>query len=109
MTVAVLLGHDSISKNKIVSKHNLTLICYQHVHREQTADFGLVCLNAQSCRNETDAIWDLIEELNIDRSCLTETRLREEGDEPLMPSMKPPGYDLIIMSSFTSVRRNYCL
>ncbi|GFR95722.1 histone-lysine N-methyltransferase SETMAR [Elysia marginata] len=54
--------------------------------------FRIACLNTHSCRNKTDDVQDLVKEHNIDLMCITESWLREQGDEPIIAAITPPGY-----------------
>ena len=63
----------------------------------------VVYLNAQSCRNKTFELNDIVTNHNIDMMLLTETRLKEQGDEALKAEMTPAGF---VLKSFpTNDRR----
>ena len=63
----------------------------------------VVYLNAQSCRNKMSELNDIVTNHEIDMKLLTETRLKEQGDEALKAEMTPAGF---VLKSFpTNDRR----
>ena len=51
-------------------------------------------LNTRSCRGKTEDIVDLILEESVDILFITETWLKESGDEVTINDLKPPNYEL---------------
>jgi len=80
------------TKNNVINKNNLISIDCRSIFQERVCDFRLGCINAQSCRNKTDSIQDLTQEMNIDLLCITESWLCKAGDEAILGSITPPGY-----------------
>ena len=60
----------------------------------QSCILMVVYLNAQSCRNKTFELNDIVTNHNIDMMLLTETRLKEQGDEALKAEMTLARYVL---------------
>ena len=63
--------------------------------QEKVNNVRLASLNAQSSRNKTLEIKDIIEEKNIDVMCITETWLKDNKDEALMSEMCPVTHDIV--------------
>ena len=55
--------------------------CIDLVEQERTKHLRIGYINAQSCRNKTEEIFDLIIEKNNDILLITETWLAQHGDE----------------------------
>ena len=66
--------------------------CKDKTKKKTTICIGL--LNAQSAVLKAFDIHEMILEKEIDLLCLTETWLREKGDEVAIDEMTPPGYTL---------------
>ena len=62
----------------------------------QNCNISLALFNAQSvgstCKRKRSAINDYILSENVDILCVTETWLKESGDEPKLLDLSPPGY-----------------
>ena len=56
--------------------------------------FRFCHINSRSCKNKTHLIKDAIEDMDIDILCISETWLRQKGDESVIADLKPPGYEL---------------
>ena len=63
-------------------------------HFSQSRTLLMVYLNAQSCRNKASELNDLVIDHDIDTLLLTETWLKEQGDEAQKAEMTPAGYVL---------------
>ena len=71
-------------------------------HFFQSRTLLMVYLNAQSCRNKASELNDLVTDHDIDIFLLTETWLKEQGDEAQKAEMTPAGY---ILKSFPRKNR----
>ena len=75
-----------------VSHGNLQTICTDLVEQERTKHLRIGYLNAQSCRNKTEEIFDLIIEKNIDILLITEIWLAQHGDDVTIQNLTPPNF-----------------
>ena len=91
------------SNNRNINKQNHVVIDCRNIFQETSVGFRIACLNTQSCRNKTNSIVDLIQELNIDLLCITESWLREVGDENIQLALAPPDYSV---KSFPRIGRS---
>ena len=82
------------SPKLFVNKTNLIDICTAEFYQEESEQLKLLYLNAQSCRNKTLRIHDLILESNSDLVFITETWFRETGDEPLINEIVPNEFNI---------------
>ena len=85
-----------------VSHGNLQTICTDLVEQERTKHFRIGYINAQSCRNKSEEIFDLIIEKNIDIQLITETWLAQHGDDVTIQNLTPSYF---ICKSFTRPNR----
>ena len=69
---------------------NLTAVSTTKEHGSSKLKFLL--LNARSCKNKTLEINEIIKETNSDIIFITETWLKETGDEPIIEELVPAGY-----------------
>ena len=60
------------------------MICTDLVEQERTKHLRIGYINAQSCRNKAEEMFDLIIEKNIDILLITETWLAQHGDDVTM-------------------------
>ncbi|XP_035827940.1 uncharacterized protein LOC118478439 [Aplysia californica] len=91
------IPRDTVSKNRTtttVNKKNLIQIDTRNVFQHNCPNLRIGCINTQSCCNKTNIVRDVIEEMNIDLLCITETWLRTEGDESIIADLLPPGFEL---------------
>ena len=73
--------------------NNLININTSHfTHEDENKYYRIGCINSQSCRNKCIYLCDIIKDLDIDMLCVTESWLRETGDEPLLNEFTSIGY-----------------
>ena len=88
----------SVSKISSRNLNNLTSVpivkdTLRSMHKSKCLNFS--SLNARSVRNKTLTIKDFVVEQDIDVMAITETWLRETGDELIIAELCPTGYKLI--------------
>ena len=71
-----------------VSYRNLQTICTDLVEQERTKHLRIGYINAQSCRNKTEEVFDLIIKKNIDILLITETWLAQHCHEVTIQNLK---------------------
>jgi len=71
-----------------------TIDCRLYCPAPDSKFYKTFLLNAQSVRNKTDDISDLILDLNTDIAFLTETWLTDSKDDVVMSKLTPKGYTL---------------
>ena len=86
------LNHLQKSKTVSVNFTNLIQVDTRNVYTKPSDSLLVGHLNTRSCRNKTFELNDLITEENVDIMFITETWLREKGDEPLMKQIEPENY-----------------
>lgn len=77
-----------------IERSNLIGINTDLVESELCEKIRIGYTNAQSVKNKTDDIVDLIQEKNIDMLFITETWLKATGDEPIMKDLTPPNFKI---------------
>ena len=76
----------ALNKHVVNSNHDHELTVTRNQH------FLLCCWNAQSLRNKASVTSDYIIEHNIDAIAITESWLKNTGDEPIISEVTPAGY-----------------
>ena len=66
----------------------------RHRNSNNTSMLHVVHLNTQTSRTRTDEIRDFIIDNNVDLAFLTETWLRESGDEAVLTDLTPPSHNV---------------
>ena len=86
-----------------VNVNNLIRINCDNVFSDSSNNVRVASLNTQSCRNKCTEIRDLIEEKKIDVLCITESWLKDSGDEAYISAMCPATHKV---ASFPRVGRS---
>ena len=86
-------SHDNIKGACI---ENLTYVSTNSL-QVQSKHFKVISFNAQSCRNKTHEIHDLILDSDCDLVFMTETWLKESGDDPLIKELVPSTFDILFL------------
>ena len=76
----------SLSPRALISVPRLT------TSPTQPKNLNVHYFNARSCANKPEDVYDFIVTNNVDILFITETWLRENGDEPVIAAMTPPSY-----------------
>lgn len=100
LAVPVHVSHDRTHQNTRYQQHRpppaLTTVPISPLHRDSgnTSKLRAVHINTATCRTKTDEIRDYIIENNVDLAFLTETWLKESGDEAVLTDLTPSSHKI---------------
>ncbi|GFS01956.1 endonuclease domain of the non-LTR retrotransposon LINE-1 [Elysia marginata] len=87
-------GNYEQYKNRVVNQNNLTEVNTKDIFRDESCNKNIRIgyINAQSIRQKTAELKDIVEEYDIDIMVITETWMRAQGYDHYITQLTPPDY-----------------